>query len=83
MPLVVPRQVLKQLEAMPRADRRRLMQRLDAVAAAPDRQHPNVLQLVGRPGVFRVRQGDWRALYRVEDSDVVLIRVAHRREVYE
>jgi mRNA-degrading endonuclease RelE of RelBE toxin-antitoxin system len=59
------------------------MERLRTIAAAPDTQHPNVLPLVGRPGVFRVRQGNWRAMFRIEDTDVVLIRVAHRREAYE
>jgi mRNA-degrading endonuclease RelE of RelBE toxin-antitoxin system len=38
--------------------------------------------MVGRPGVWRVRRGDWRAVYRVERGDVVVDRVAHRREVY-
>jgi mRNA-degrading endonuclease RelE of RelBE toxin-antitoxin system len=64
-------------------DRVRLMERLRAIAAAPNSLHPNVLPLVGRPGVFRVRQGDWRAMFRIEDADVILIRVAHRREAYE
>jgi mRNA-degrading endonuclease RelE of RelBE toxin-antitoxin system len=59
------------------------MKRLRAIVAAPNSRHPSVVPLVGRPGVFRVRQGDWRALFRIEDADVVLIRVAHRREAYE
>lgn len=83
MPLLIPLRVQKQLEVLPRAERMRLMERLKTIAAAPNLQHPNVLPLVGRPGVFRVRQGDWRALFRIEDADVVVIRVAHRREVYE
>ena len=83
MPLLMPLRVQKQLEVLPRAERMRLMERLKTIAAAPNLQHPNVLPLVGRPGVFRVRQGDWRALFRIEDADVVVIRVAHRREVYE
>jgi mRNA interferase RelE/StbE len=83
MALLIPLRVEKQLEALPGADRIRLMQRLRAIAAAPTDRDPNVLPLVGGPGVFRVRQGNWRALFRIEDSDVVLIRVAHRREAYE
>lgn len=83
MPLLIPLRVEKQLEAMPRADRTRLMERLRAIAAVPESPHPNVLPLVGKPGVFRVRQGNWRAMFRIEDADVVLIRVAHRREAYE
>ena len=83
MALLIPLRVQKQLEALPRAKRRRLMERLCAIAAAPDGRHSNVLPLVGRPGVFRVRQGDWRAMFRIEDTDVVVISVAHRREAYE
>jgi mRNA-degrading endonuclease RelE of RelBE toxin-antitoxin system len=83
MPLLIPLRVEKQLEALPRADRTRLMERPRAIAAAPDSQPPNVVPLVGRPGVFRVRQGGWRAMFRIEDADVVLIRVAHRREVHQ
>jgi len=83
MALLIPLRVEKQLEVMPRADRMRLMERLKGIAVEPDHQHPNVRPLVGRPGVFRVRQGDWRALFRIEDPDVVVIRVAHRREAYE
>jgi mRNA-degrading endonuclease RelE of RelBE toxin-antitoxin system len=83
MALLLPLRVEKQLEALPRAERTQLMQRLRAIAATPDVRHPNVPPLVGRPGVFRVRQGDWRALFRIEDTDVVVVRVAHRREAYE
>lgn len=59
------------------------MERLRAIGAAPGAHHPNVLPLVGRPGVFRVRQGDWRALFRIDEADVILIHVAHRREIYQ
>jgi hypothetical protein len=38
----------------------------------------------GEPtGRLRVRQGDWRAVFRVVDGDVVVLAVGHRREVYE
>jgi mRNA-degrading endonuclease RelE of RelBE toxin-antitoxin system len=83
MPLLIPLRVMKQFEAVPRVERTRLMERLKAIAAEPKSQHPNVTPMVGRPGVFRVRQSDWRALFRIENADVVVIRVAHRREVYE
>ena len=32
-------------------------------------------QVVGAPDSFRVRQGDWRAIYSVEDGDVIVERV--------
>jgi mRNA interferase RelE/StbE len=73
---------MKQLAAMPEADAKRLLGRLEKIAAEPDAQHLGVAPLVGESGVYRVRQGDWRAVFSVEDGDVIVDRVAHRREVY-
>jgi mRNA interferase RelE/StbE len=67
---------------MPKADARRSRDRLESIAAGPDRQHLNVLPLIGSASSFRVRQGDWRAVFTIEDGDVIVDRVAHRREVY-
>jgi mRNA interferase RelE/StbE len=80
--LIIPPRVLKQIAAMPRADAQRLLDRLERIARAPKQKHPNVVPLAGEPGTFRVRQGDWRAVFSVEEGDVILDRVAHRREVY-
>jgi mRNA-degrading endonuclease RelE of RelBE toxin-antitoxin system len=81
MALLIPPTVFKQLAAMPKADARRLLDRLEKIADAPEKRHPHVVPLVGEPGVFRVRQGNWRAVFSVEEGDVILDRVAHRREV--
>jgi mRNA-degrading endonuclease RelE of RelBE toxin-antitoxin system len=83
MALLIPPAVFKQLAAMPRADARRLLDRLERIAETPDERHPNVVALAGVTGSYRVRQGDWRAVFSIEDGDVVLDRVAHRREVYQ
>lgn len=82
MTLLVPPQVEKQFASMPKADARRLLDRLKEIADAPEAQHLNVMPLVGAPGSFRVRQGDWRAVFTIEAGDVIVDRVAHRREVY-
>jgi mRNA-degrading endonuclease RelE of RelBE toxin-antitoxin system len=34
-------------------------------------------------GRLRYRVGDWRVIYRIEDHRVVILSIAHRREVYE
>jgi mRNA interferase RelE/StbE len=82
MALLIPPAVFKQLAAMPTGDARRLLDRLERIAEAPHGRFANVVQLVGEPGVFRVRQGDWRAVFSIEEGDVIVDRVAHRREVY-
>jgi len=67
---------------VPRADAGRLLERLQRIAAAPDERHPNVVPLSGEAGSYRLRQGSWRAVFSIEEGDVILDRVAHRREVY-
>lgn len=43
-----------------------------------------VKALTGSPGLLRIRVGDWRVIYRVEDARLVVlvVEVGHRREVY-
>ncbi len=82
MALLLPPVVFKQLAGLPKADAKRMLDRLNAIAAAPDAQHPGVTAIVGETDTFRVRQGDWRAIYTIDGADVIVDRVAHRREVY-
>jgi mRNA interferase RelE/StbE len=40
--------------------------------------------LVGiTPRHYRLRVGDYRIVYRIEESQVIVVRVAHRREAYQ
>ena len=43
-----------------------MLNRLKALASEPFAVHSNVKPLRGEPNAFRLRQGDWRALYRVD-----------------
>ncbi len=74
-----------------RADRQ--LERLDSevhdrvlavILALGDEPHPvGSSKLKGRDG-YRIRVGDYRALYLVDEEvhEVTVYRVAHRREVY-
>lgn len=61
---------------------RTIRERLDAIAADPYGPHPYAKAFGG--GAFRLRVGDWRVLYELHDDRlvVVVVRTAHRREVY-
>jgi mRNA interferase RelE/StbE len=72
----------KQLAGLPKVDRDRLVERLEGIGADPYGNHPDAKRLKGTPG-FRVRHGDWRAIYRIDGAgDVIVIEVKHRREAY-
>ena len=53
-----------------------LVQRLEAIAEHPFGRHPNVERIKGEPDAFRLRQGDWRAIYRVDRAAGLLSVVA-------
>ena len=81
--LIFSRSAARTLLAMPKKDRSRLEEGLEAVAAAPAGRHPNVEAMQGKPaGRFRVRQVDWRAIFRIDGADVLVDRVGKREEVY-
>lgn len=40
-------------------------------------------RLTGRPARYRLRVGDYRVLFTLEERTMRVYRVAHRREVYE
>jgi len=34
-------------------------------------------------GTFRIRTGDWRVVFRIDGDEVLVERIAHRRDVYD
>lgn len=46
---------------------------------------PGVQMLKGEGRYFRMRQGDYRVIYEVDDAHraVTIIKIGHRREVYD
>lgn len=74
--------VYKQLQSMPRPV---FVAALNAVIALTHDPRPaGVKKLVGSRRDWRVRIGDYRIVYEVDDatSTVTVMRVAHRRESY-
>ncbi|WP_308127843.1 MULTISPECIES: type II toxin-antitoxin system RelE/ParE family toxin [unclassified Frankia] len=63
-----------------------IQQRLrPVISGLVDNPRPvGVKALEGRPGALRIRLADYRVIYEVHDDVllVLVVRVAHRREVY-
>lgn len=72
----------KELEALPKKDRRRVAARIQALAADP--RPPGCEKLAGQDNLYRVRQGRYRILCTVDDTALVVVvyKIGHRREVY-
>ena len=79
--LLIKPSAVKEIEALPVKDRRRVVMRVRALATDP--RPPGCEKLSGN-NLYRVRQGHFRVLYSISDSESMLIvlKVGHRREVY-
>lgn len=74
---------LRELRELDRPVARRVVRAVTALALDP--RPPGVRALVGEPqGTMRLRVGDHRVVYRVDDDQVqiLVVRVAHRSAVY-
>jgi mRNA interferase RelE/StbE len=74
---------VRQLRTLDPPGRRRVQAAIDLLAEEP--RPPGARQLVGGAGEWRVRTGDFRIIYDIRDQEllVLVIKVGHRRDVYE
>lgn len=72
----------KDLEKVPVADHRRVMNRLAALAADPTTA--DIKKLEGKEAGWRLRVGDWRVRFEFRDEEraIVVLRVLPRRDAY-
>ena len=75
---------LAEFEKLDKAVRRQLFRRLDEMQRAPMEGFAH--QALKGPqfkGLFKIRVGDWRLVYRITEGEVVFVTLGHRSEVYE
>lgn len=79
--LVFKRSVARDLRGVPNTDVARILACIENLARDP--RPPGCEKLVGRD-CYRIRQGSYRIVYEIRDQTlvVIVIRVAHRRDVY-
>ena len=73
----------KDLDRLSRQMQTRILDRMEALAENP--RPSGAEPIKGHPGHYRVRVGDYRVVYGVDDEAriVTVVIVAHRRDVYD
>ena len=73
---------LKELTKFDKPAARRIVKAIDALSGDP--RPSGARALVGYPDLWRIRVGDYRVVYTVQDAELVVLalRVAHRSTVY-
>jgi len=72
----------RQLRKLDPVAQRRIQAAVELLASEP--RPPGVKRLVGGAGEWRVRTGDYRIVYEIEDDVLVVLVIAlgHRRDIY-
>ena len=79
--LEIKRSAAKELAQLPSKDRGRVVARIQALAEDP---RPVGAEKLSGQERYRVRQGDYRILYEIEDQilRIVVVKIGLRRDVY-
>ena len=77
----VRRRAQHALDRLPKNDFQAVVKAIKELAQTP---RPKGIEKVKATGLWRVRQGDYRIIYAIDDKEhlVIVVRVGHRREIY-
>ena len=79
--ITIKKSAAKELEDIPKKELRKIIKRIQSLAQNPRAQRSQ--KLSGKEQ-YRVRQGDYRIVYSIEDKDrtIGIVKIGHRREIY-
>ncbi len=79
--LSVKKSAFKELEDIPKKELQKIVRRIKTLSSDP---RPQGSQKLSHREQYRIRQGDYRIIYSIQDDDftVNIIKVGHRKEIY-
>ncbi len=80
--IIIPKAVQKQLNNLPQKIRSRLLAEIRLLG---DNPRPNgVKKLKGYENTYRIRVGNYRVIYEIEDREMIVIVLSsiHRKDAY-
>ena len=81
--LSITRRAEKEIRRLDRQTKNRILEAINALANQP--RPAGCRKVLSEEGVWRIRVGDWRIGYLVDDKDdaITIIRIANRKEFYD
>lgn len=71
---------IAQLDALPERQRTQILRKIERLQHG---LHGDIKRLHGADIGYRLRMGDYRVLFDVQGSVIVVRKIGHRREVYD
>ena len=78
----IKRSAVKEIEAIPqKKERQRIVRRIGKLAEEP---RPAGVQKLSGQNKYRIRQGNYRIVYSIEDNELIVfvVKVGQRQDVY-
>ena len=81
--VIITSRAERELKRLDRHIKNRIVTIILALSSEP--RPSGCLKVKSEEGVWRVRTGDWRVGYQIDDAnqEVTVIRIGHRREFYD
>ena len=78
----VKKSAAKEIAALPKRDRRSVVKAIETLTETP--RPVGVRKLAGTKDAYRLRVGDYRIIYQIDDNvlTIFIIRVRHCKDVY-
>ena len=80
--LFIKPSAVKELRILPKKDLAKIVKRIQNLAEDP---RPPGCERLTADDKYRVRQGSYRIVYSIEDSELIvwIIKIGHRKEIYK
>lgn len=75
------RRAQRALDRLPKADFQAVVEAIKELAQTP---RPRGIEKVKSTGLWRIRQGDYRIVYGIDDNQniVIVVSIGHRKDIY-
>jgi len=79
--LEIKKSAVKEIERLPRKDMKAVLERIESLS---DNPRPHDCKKLSAQEKYRVRCGNYRILYSIEDDILIVfvVKVGHRKDVY-
>ncbi len=79
----VKRSAAKALQKTPKADQKRIADKIDSLAQNPS--NPDTTKMKGNNPFHKIRVGDYRIIYEIQEEVLIIliVKIGHRKDVYK
>ncbi len=78
----VKRSAAKALKKIPKADQKRIADKIDSLA--DDLPNPDTTKMQGNNPFHRIRVGEYRIIYEIQEDAllILVVKIGHRKDIY-